>query len=194
MSEPKKKPILADHKKVGNSFIPPLLQITDIKQISWLDCALPELIWLGLLNEKYGLERGSEISLLLAETTQKVVHQESTPFPLYALASSYAPLPEEKWLEIAVELEPDGSLKEIRDGLSSLVTLYPECPLRSLFEKNSSEYEINDDHRRSLLERFKEILKDFCLSTKTSDPRSSQCRIYCLRIRKSENCRRSHRI
>lgn len=42
--------VLLDHKKVGKRFVPPLLQLGPLGEIKWIDCILPELLWLGLLK------------------------------------------------------------------------------------------------------------------------------------------------
>lgn len=159
MSNSKKKPILSDHKKIGKSFIPPILQATNVEKTSWLDSALPELVWLGLLNEEYGLRKGSELAVGLAEIARKVAKREGNPW--YALISSYTSLPDELWSEIANELEQEGNLNEIRNGLSSLIALYPECPFKYLFDAASLSTVVDAKSTPSHLHKFKDFLERF---------------------------------
>ena len=47
--------MLSDHKQIGKRFIPPLLDfagtdVNSLEKISWINCRLPELLWLGLLK------------------------------------------------------------------------------------------------------------------------------------------------
>lgn len=60
--------ILNDYKKVGNKLISPMNQILNIKKTSWEDNILPELIWIALLIQTNGHNRGtSEIIEQIAD-------------------------------------------------------------------------------------------------------------------------------
>ena len=85
-----KKQVLSDHKRVGKRFIPPLLQVAPFHDLSWVDCTLPELLWLGLLNNRYGLKRGSDLGLSLAKAAAEAsVHSIGR---WYAPTSAYSSL------------------------------------------------------------------------------------------------------
>ncbi len=159
MSKSKRKPVLADHRKVGKDFLPPLLQLTRVQKIGWRDFMLPELIWLGLLNSEYGLRKGSELALMLAKTSQEVANQEGNTW--YAPISAYASLSEDVVKGITDRLGESDSLDEIREGLSLLVALYPECPLSVFFDKAPHGIEADNEGSRSLLDEFKQFLSSF---------------------------------
>ena len=58
--------VLADHQKVGKRFIPPFLKMDKIVEVRWVDPILPELLWLGLLNARYGLAKGAELAVAIS--------------------------------------------------------------------------------------------------------------------------------
>jgi len=127
-----KKSVLSDHKRIGKRFVPPFMQIGDFHDISWKWITLPELLWLGLLNYTCGLKQGSELALLLANTSVQV--SKSQPQKWYAPMSSYTLLTEAHKADILKTLRSVGSLDSLRKPLTPLVAFYPECPVAFLFE------------------------------------------------------------
>ncbi len=61
-----KSGILADHTREGTLFRTPLSRLP-LKETRWVKQTLPELLWIGLLQGKYGLGCGVDLSLALAE-------------------------------------------------------------------------------------------------------------------------------
>ncbi|MBK8982398.1 MAG: hypothetical protein IPM38_08810 [Ignavibacteria bacterium] len=61
----KQKKVLDDHKQIGKKFIPPLLQLGNFQDVDWQTIMIPELIWIGLINEMYGIKKGADLSLAL---------------------------------------------------------------------------------------------------------------------------------
>jgi hypothetical protein len=79
-SKPKRSDrILLDHKQVGKKFIPPMLTIGVFKEVRWIEIILPELLWIALLNDKYGLRMGAELSLAVAQSAIEVITDVITP-------------------------------------------------------------------------------------------------------------------
>ena len=69
MSTAKKKTpkVLADHKKVGKKFIPPFVaELGQLGEVRWVNDLVPELLWLALLSERHGRERGVDLARRLA--------------------------------------------------------------------------------------------------------------------------------
>ena len=63
----KKPRVLSDHKRVGKKFIPPLIaELGPISEVRWINDLVPELVWLALLSERYGLEVGADFARRLA--------------------------------------------------------------------------------------------------------------------------------
>ena len=77
VKDAQKSRVLSDHKKVEKRFIPPLLQLGPLGEIKWIDCILPELLWIGLLNEYYDLSKGAELGLSLVRAAVKTSDQTS---------------------------------------------------------------------------------------------------------------------
>ena len=50
-----KKTVLSGHKKVGSKFIPPFAQIGQFSEISYINVVLPEIIWMGLVQDTLGV-------------------------------------------------------------------------------------------------------------------------------------------
>ena len=128
----KKKEVFSDHKRVGKRFIPPLLQLTTFQDLSWVDCTLPELLWLGLLNDQYGLKKGANLGLSLAKTAAAATEKKVKRW--YALTSAYSLLTEQEKNKVIVALKTTSEHDALKLGLVQLVALYPECPLSFLFE------------------------------------------------------------
>lgn len=53
--------VLDGHKKVGSTFIAPLNNLPKMKSTSFVDQILPELIWIGLINDNIGYIRGARL-------------------------------------------------------------------------------------------------------------------------------------
>ena len=57
-----KKIVLEGHKKVGSKFIPPMMQLPNWTEISYINQILPEIIWMGLINDEFGYRDGIDLS------------------------------------------------------------------------------------------------------------------------------------
>jgi hypothetical protein len=55
--------VLDDHKQVGKKFLPPFIaHLGSLNEVSWVDDLLPELLWLGMLNDRHGLRAGVSLN------------------------------------------------------------------------------------------------------------------------------------
>ena len=152
MDATQKKPprVLADHRKVGNKFIPPLIaDLGPLNEIRWLNDLVPEFVWLALLSDRYGLKTGTDLARRFALAATVARGEKRRKW--FALASAYAELDAAERDAVMDELEADGAAQQIRDALSPLLTFYPECPLRFLFVDHSRS-------RDDSLEDFKNVL------------------------------------
>lgn len=130
--------VLADHAHVGKRFVPPLVKMSGPwRDIHWVDQPLPELLWLGLLNEQYGLQVGAALGLLTARSAAKAAGRKRC----FAITSAYSSLTEDERVSIVQSLRSAGALRRIRGALASLVGLYPACPFRFLYENQVAELE-----------------------------------------------------
>jgi hypothetical protein len=124
------KKILAGHKRVGKRFVPPIMQLPMTVGTSYVNDMLPELIWIGLINERVGYVRGARIieKVFLAVDARKEKGQEGN----YALMSSFNKLTTDQKTAIAQALREEGVLDIIQNSIAPLVLLYDDCPLNFL--------------------------------------------------------------
>lgn len=128
-----KSGILADHTREGKLFKTPLSRLP-LQETSWIKQSLPELLWIGLLQEFHGLAHGVDLSLALAEETIQAKPDASNLLQ-FVDTSSYAVLEKGEWEEIRRALAESGKLSDIERALVPLTYFYSECPLIHLFEK-----------------------------------------------------------
>jgi hypothetical protein len=135
----KKKVILAGHKRVGKRFIPPMMQLPMRVDTSYVNDMLPELIWIGLINERVGYVRGARVieKVFLAVDARKEKGQEGN----YALISSFNNLTGEQKVAITDALREEGVLSIIQTSIAPLVHLYDNCPLKFMGPSTSTHSE-----------------------------------------------------
>ena len=102
-------------------------QLPQVREYSYVDDMLPELIWLGLIHEAAGYKFGARLLELVVEATS---HRDDPQRAYnYALQVSYAALSEETRSAILQRWEQEDMLDTIRDALAPLVLLYDGCAL-----------------------------------------------------------------
>jgi hypothetical protein len=145
MSSSTKRPgrrVLSDHKQVGKKFLPPFVaHLGSINEVSWVDDLLPELLWLGMLNDRHGLREGARLAAALPRTVDAVLEGRHDRW--LQLTSQYSGVPVACWERIIEVLDSD-VLQTLRETLRPLIALYPNCPLRSLWAGVSPESEASD--------------------------------------------------
>ncbi len=126
ISRPQRR-ALADHRQDGKRFIPPLLQHLQLAEVSWTRDLLPEVLWLAVLTESYGLARGAALALSVSIAAAGAEGGQSDLLPCFT--SFYASLEDESRVRIVESLGSTSDLDDIRVSLRNLLGLYPECPL-----------------------------------------------------------------
>ncbi len=121
--------MLRGYRRVGKRFIPPFLHHMSLTESSWMDDRVPELIWIALLIQVFGLKRGTEIALRIAKSAAKCAQPTQKAF---AAASDYTMFKDEQGGHLCLELTAAGVLEEARRGLAALIDHYPEFPLSFL--------------------------------------------------------------
>jgi hypothetical protein len=117
----KKKP-LTGYKQEGKRFIPPMKQLPQMEEASFVDDLLPELIWLGLIHERKSYQFGARALEAVVEVAKKWPEPEK-PTNL-ALQSAYAKMPTAQKNEILDAWKARGFLDDIQHALAPLVLLY----------------------------------------------------------------------
>ena len=132
-----KSGILADHVREGKLFKTPLSRLP-LQETSWVKQSLPELLWIGLLQESSGLARGVDLSLALTEAAIQA-KPHASKLHRFVDVGSYAVLEIREWKEIRRALAKSGKLANTERAFVSLAYFYPECLLAHLFEKPPSQ-------------------------------------------------------
>lgn len=132
MTEPIPKDfILGDHQRIGKRFIPPIAKL-GFSEISWVETLLPELLWLGLINDCHGLTKGAELALAVARAAVSTwTHQKK----LFATSSSFSALDRVQQQAMVASLASSGNLEDIRKALLPFPLFYPDCPLNFFFDQ-----------------------------------------------------------
>lgn len=156
MIEKKKKAgVLADHRRVGTRFIPPFFQIPGgMVEVRWVVTILPELLWLGLLNDRYGLARGAALAVSITRAALNSKDQERRI--LFAATSAFTHLNHDQKAQAVSALEASGDVQSLRDALLPLSEYYPECPLNFIFGSSPSP---RPDASKARLRWLKDVLK-----------------------------------
>lgn len=149
----RRRPVLLDHQRIGKRLIPPLMQEINYQEISWGKQLIPELIWLALINNRYGYMKGAELALALPRSAEEATknNQRGTWF---ATVSSYAQLSIEEQERTVKILRSKNAFDQYRAALLPLIYFYPSCPLSFLFDlETKKEIDTGD------LEEIKRVLE-----------------------------------
>jgi hypothetical protein len=133
--------VLGDHRRVGKRFVPPFVaMLGQLQYVKWIDDLLPEVLWLGMLNNDHGLRRGVQLAKELSTAADRVM----APHPhIFARTSTYSSIPSEQWPKI-VELITSTALDQLRGTLRPFVVLYPECPFYTLWLSDQPQPQADD--------------------------------------------------
>ena len=118
----KKKRNLKGYKRQGKRFIPPMMQLPQMREYSYVNDMLPELIWLGLIHDRAGYRFGARTLEIVVESTKDMPISEKS-FN-YALQIAYADLSNDVKSTIVRHWDREGMLETIRDAIAPLVLLY----------------------------------------------------------------------
>ncbi len=117
----KQSGVLAGHKKVGTKFLPPMMQLPNMKSTSYVNQLLPELIWVGLINDNVGYIRGARLLENVFLSVKAVLNNNVTGN--FAFSTSYKQLSDAQQLELVRRLSMLGIIDELREYLSPLTLL-----------------------------------------------------------------------
>ncbi len=144
--------ILADHKKVGKRFIPPLAQLP-MDFVSWVRDILPNVLWIGLLNEKYGFAVGAELCVKFAQLALEVRGEDRVD-GWFSTITAYSTLTGAQKQAFITHRHMKHLIEYYQNAFEELVYFYPECPLRFVFDLVGQSPEAD----KNRLSWFKEVL------------------------------------
>jgi hypothetical protein len=144
MSDTKKK-ILKGYKQIGKRFIPPMMTLGVFNEVSWINEILPELIWFGFLNEKFGVRKGIDLGCKISKEAAEIFDKKEPNN--FSFLSSYKFLSEAQKNDVIESLAKNNILESLRYGLNTFYDLFPNFPLKFLFSESPrkvTEYDISD--------------------------------------------------
>lgn len=128
MREEKRTPVLGDHRRVKSKLVTPFNDaFGPMREVSWINVMIPELLWIALVQQAWGPRRGVEI--ITAFTRDVRASDPTRDRTIWAAAGKFAALPGGV-LSGIVEGRP------YRDDLCAPLALlqahYPNHPMREL--------------------------------------------------------------
>ena len=127
------------YKRDRSIYTPPILQLGEFNGVNWLEEILPEIIWIGLLQNKFGLRLGNKLALQVSETTNELLSARGHKKWL-ATSSCYTELSEEEKTEVKEKINKLGFLNHYEQAFSLFAFLYPKFPLAFLVsDRNDTE-------------------------------------------------------
>lgn len=125
-----KKRNLEGHKKQGKRFIPPMKQIPGMREQSYINDMLPELIWLGLIHEKGGYVLGHYTLKGVMDAVKDRRTDDSEKPVNFAMQYAYSTLSQAEKESILNRWKSEGILDDIQHALAPLTLLYDEFSMR----------------------------------------------------------------
>ena len=125
-----KKKFLDGHIRVGKRFVPPLMQLNMNTSISYVNDMLPELIWIGLLNDKVGYVRAARVLEKIFSFAEDIKDPKQNGN--FALISTFNLLNDEQKNSLREKLNNEGNLELLQNCIAPLTLLYENCPLSFL--------------------------------------------------------------
>lgn len=123
----KKRKNLKGYKRKGKRFIPPMKQLPQLREHSYVNDMLPQLIWLGLIHDRAGYGFGARVLETVIKVTKELPDQGSSCN--FALQFAYTKLTKEGRTLILKGWAQDDLLETIREAIAPLMLLYDGCPL-----------------------------------------------------------------
>lgn len=134
------KPLFEDHKRKKKKLFPPLMELGNLKEVSYISQIIPETIWIALLIKKHGLQQGTQLSLDLVKTTSEMSDTKS----IVSFISSFELLTADEKAVIKKNLLEANVLHKIQDALKNFISIYPFCPLNFLFDVVEEGYDLEE--------------------------------------------------
>lgn len=123
----KKSKIMDGHKKIGKKFVAPMMQLPNLKCVGYVDNILPELIWIGLINEEIGFVPGARFIEKIFRSINTIDSKET--LHNFAYASSFEKLSIENKILLISKFEELDILNDLKKYIAPLTLLYDNFPL-----------------------------------------------------------------
>lgn len=123
--------VLNDHKRLGKRFIPPLMSYGNLADVSWTDMMVPDFIWIALVNDKYGKQKGAEIIRLFYKAAKIVFDNDKRN---YCTISFYEDMPDNQIESFYDSLYEKEVIQPLQEALYNFIELFPKCPFNFIFK------------------------------------------------------------
>lgn len=133
--------VLKDHKKVGKKLIPPMMQLPNLKETSFIDNTLPCLVWISALFLRNSDKDAVHNLVEFLRECKDVLGDDKSP-PL-AFLNNFDKLTENQKKKIIQDLGGDYKAAFLRDSLTHQNQLLHEYPLSFIFTEAPDELEHN---------------------------------------------------
>lgn len=122
--------VLKDHKRVGKRFIPPMLQLPNWQEVSYINQIFPHLVWMGLINDRLGYREGVALSIDFGKLAHSIHKAEKNIN--FAICGSYSLLSQENKSAVVKLSKEKGWLPKLQRALAPMTVHYSEFPLTFL--------------------------------------------------------------
>lgn len=141
--------VLADHTRKGKRLIPPFIRMAGEKYspYSWTRQLVPEAIWIWLLIDRHGLDKGARIAGLVGKAASAASRKD--PKPLFCKTTSFAELSAEEKAEARRSLGAP-ILDDLNAALGAFLDLCADNPLSFLSNGHAPDLVEQESFSRSL--------------------------------------------
>jgi hypothetical protein len=150
MNESKRAAVLGDHKRIKSKLVTPFnAAFGPMREVSWINTMIPELLWIALVQQAWGPRRGVEI--IMAFTRDVRASDRNRDRTIWAAAGKFAAMPEGVLASI---VEGRSYREDLCAPLAPLNAHYPDHPMRDLFSTSTEQIWPED------LSKVKELVRD----------------------------------
>lgn len=104
-----------------------MMQLNVDTSVSYVKHVLPELVWIGLLNERNGYVKSARIQEIIYQSSDEIIDDES--HNNFALISTYTKLNSEQKDSLIESFKEADILIELQNSFAPIILLYDESPI-----------------------------------------------------------------
>lgn len=149
-----RKKMLNGHKKIGKRFITPINQYDKIKNHSYVNDTLPEIIWCGYVMDYIGDVKTYKVLEKMIIGIERAIGERK--ITNYIFIRNYKSISEGHKKQIKEELDKMGILAILSNSLKVFNYLYPENPLSFLVDEiiDDSDHELCVEKGKKVTARY----------------------------------------
>jgi hypothetical protein len=130
-------PVLGDHKQVRSRLVTPFNALLGpIRDVSWVNTMIPELLWLALLHDLVGDHRAVEIVTAFSRDVRATSPDNDRR--IWAAAGKFESLPPGV-LPALLAGKGESYADELHAAVMPLAAWYPALPLNALFDTDLAD-------------------------------------------------------